>query len=225
MLKCKDFNTFQVSLFSPEESEQIQEYAGKIEALDGICNGTKVDLILVLVREKLATEVDIRLDSMVIRSQAETFKSQLGQLGFECELGPVTPLWEPQVLQSGDMDAFNIPHRQRFFVALSQYDAKRLKRADEEADGKVLGELFGFPKTAISAYISSNNPNSDLLRIRDLGVDPKAECAPFCQFALSSDHWREELGVAQRWGEIIKEYAPTLYREIQQRYRLRLSRE
>ncbi len=115
-----------------------------------------------------------------------------------------------------------------FYIARTQSEADELKRLFEVENDELkfyerLGELSGFPQTAIKAYgeylrMGRPTEGGPLLNIRT-GVDvPKEiliqDSATFIQFRLSRDNWREELKTVQKWSDEIKQVDPQLHKKL-----------
>jgi len=68
-------------------------------------------------------------------------------------------------------------------------------------DDKTRGLLFGYPKTAVQAFDSG-----DVLAVEQQRDLLQAEGLPDASFALSRQHWREELAVLYQWYDMLKAY-------------------
>jgi hypothetical protein len=88
---------------------------------------------------------------------------------------------------------------------------------------RTMGELSGFPQTAIDAYVhdfenaSSSNATSQtqLLSVDHVLKEHKETPFLYCiQFRLSKEHWQKELEVARVWCAAIKKYYPALYERV-----------
>jgi hypothetical protein len=199
-----------MNLALPDDIE-IAETAREIEALEGVENNVKLDLILILAGQKSATEILNANFPTPGRPHVDPndLKQKLFELGFECKAVGEDPPFESQ----------------NIYVGLTQHDVQQLKTATETKDRHKMGEIYGFPKTAITAYCECENPPTDMLEIRDLPPEiSQSSYAPFCQFALSPLNWREEIKTAQKWRDTIHTYSPTLYEERQALYRESMDR-
>jgi hypothetical protein len=90
---------------------------------------------------------------------------------------------------------------------LAAQDAKwltKLVEADRTGDDKLLGTCFGFAPTAIQAYVAGTcvPPNQPEIPL---------ETRAFAHFMVSPGHWQDEVGVAARWSQVVKELSPQLY--------------
>lgn len=74
------------------------------------------------------------------------------------------------------------------------------------------GELYGFPTTAVEAYV---NDKQSVFSRRTLPLDVRDQDYVFlAQFALSRDHWREELETPKKWAEALAKNVPVLWQEF-----------
>lgn len=114
-------------------------------------------------------------------------------------------LWQPE----GD-------GRQRLNQLADIYIAKdkdvldAIVRARKTNDHTLLGLSLGFPKTAVEAFETDRK-----IFIKDL--EPRvqlSEAGQFTYFALSKDHWREELGVVEEWIAAVKKNSSILWNEL-----------
>lgn len=114
-----------------------------------------------------------------------------------------------------------------FYLARTKSEAKELKRlfervTDEKNCYKRLGELSGFPPTAIEAYgkyIDEGSPidGDSVVTIEHKNLPEeikKRDWFNFTQFRLSRNNWREELETSKRWAEVTKLLDPKLYEII-----------
>ena len=85
-------------------------------------------------------------------------------------------------------------------------------------DHRTLGRLFGFPQTAIDAFVRDGW--KCCIGKMDLPQEVQdQDYALFLQFALSKDNWRNEIETAQRWYEALLKYAPAILKEYEDAYK------
>jgi len=88
--------------------------------------------------------------------------------------------------------------------------AERADNSDYYSYGMALGKALGYPETAIIADATkSAMPISEYPP--ELLNDPSRK---FCVFALSREHWQEEMEVVKQQAEFIKKEDPSLYNAI-----------
>jgi hypothetical protein len=101
-----------------------------------------------------------------------------------------------------------------YLVTKDQSILNKLITAYKDKDDKTLGSIFAYPETAINAH-----GTKDQLNWEDLPVSEKerlhiAEMLPFLNFTGSREHYTEELEAAKKNMELIKENAPSLFKEL-----------
>ncbi|HEV2403006.1 MAG TPA: hypothetical protein VGS08_02285 [Candidatus Saccharimonadales bacterium] len=78
-------------------------------------------------------------------------------------------------------------------------------------DVTTTGELFGYPKTAVTAmgtYVQTGN-ETVLLPVQEQDdIERKAGLRDtyFVNFRFSRDHWKDELAICQHWYEVLRTY-------------------
>lgn len=74
------------------------------------------------------------------------------------------------------------------------------------------GRLSGFPKTAISAFVSDQSKllSNEVVDERTKNI----EWHYFCQMRFTKAHWQEELAVVEKWAEAVKELSPNMYSKV-----------
>lgn len=98
--------------------------------------------------------------------------------------------------------------RLTLFVASDRDWLQKLRDADERRDPRLLGECFGFPRTAVDAYLFHRAIAPD--RLRKIPVETKA----FAQYMLSRDHTAEDLATAERWAAATSRLSPKIYADV-----------
>ena len=80
-----------------------------------------------------------------------------------------------------------------------------------------LGELSGYPETAIDAYCAAERTGDRdhwLIKAHELPVGVRRSHAfMFVHFRLSRRYWKKELEEAKRWSDNIKRSSPLIHRE------------
>jgi hypothetical protein len=81
------------------------------------------------------------------------------------------------------------------------------------ADYKELGLAFGYPESAIEAFMNDTTIAKD-----DLPEDVRKSSAfVFSTFRLSKDNWQEELKQGQAWADCVGSLSPKTYNEVMER--------
>ncbi len=79
---------------------------------------------------------------------------------------------------------------------------------------KEFGQIYGFPQTAVEAFDELDK------MFFDIPEDIKnKDYMAFCWFALSKEHWQQEIKVAQKWAQTVKDLSPNLYNRIVIKYK------
>jgi hypothetical protein len=109
----------------------------------------------------------------------------------------------------------------KFFVAKNIILAKRLMKAENTDDDKTIGQLAGFPKTAVKAYLKSKKISNVLtIKRSELPAAVKnRNYLAFATFYFSKNHWQEELKTPKKWAETIKNLDPQLYEKTVRNYK------
>ena len=79
-----------------------------------------------------------------------------------------------------------------------------------ELNDKRLGELMGYPKTAIDAYVSKDESKQTSF---DEYLETTKEYRELFGFRISKEHAEEEKSVLNRWHNLILQYAPELLKK------------
>jgi hypothetical protein len=97
------------------------------------------------------------------------------------------------------------------FIARTKETATQLADAARTKDDKRLGELFGFPDTAISAYISK-----DLIpfhKIPKFTDDITSEEMKFLNHMISKQNWKTEILYLPEFASDIRHISPKIYHD------------
>lgn len=97
-----------------------------------------------------------------------------------------------------------LPRGDSIYVAKSAEILKKLLET-EATDDYNLGLLYGYPESAVKAFVSK-----DFLAEED---EPPMDESLF-PFRLSKENWQEELKVMEKWNNAVKEYTPKIYEKF-----------
>ena len=97
-----------------------------------------------------------------------------------------------------------------FLIGKDQETLTKLKNVSKEVGGSEDAKIFDIPATAIDAW--NNGTTKDLETLPD--DIRNSEVFQFIDFALSEDHWKEEIEFVRRRADAIKNLAPELYAKI-----------
>ena len=89
-------------------------------------------------------------------------------------------------------------------------------------NSKEIGLLFGYPKTAVEAYLKGEDYLIPFNQENEF-ISPKImhqDYMKFLNFRLSKDHWEEELEIPKKYAEIIKTKSPYLYNQLMEKMKV-----
>lgn len=115
------------------------------------------------------------------------------------------------VLQTND----ELPGRRRYnqicdiFVGITDVDAQELFNAVEKMDHPGIGYALGYPNTAVSVFGSENAVFTE-----DLPEHPFPDIEKYVYFALSKQHYADELAVVQKWYDVVVENSKIISVEL-----------
>ena len=92
------------------------------------------------------------------------------------------------------------------YVARKPEVLEELLNAVDTHDEYSLGRLYGYPETAIQAYLG--------YRDRFMGNMFQHPCGYFAQFVFSRDFFEEEYEIPLKWAHTVKRLSPKMYEEI-----------
>ena len=206
----------------------IYDAVHRLEALD-IEPDTKVDFLLVLAGDKPATHwhqaaafyhdgmaPDSRDTSRFLKAVEWVKASGLswglldehvdaqGKRTDRTTGAPIGELMLVRYRKPGETTVKNAEDRLNLYLATSPAWLDELIKADRSADDRLLGICFGFPPSAIEAYIADTClPPSQ--------IQAPAEVQAFAAYMLSPDQPLEDLKIAARWANTVRRYSPGLY--------------
>lgn len=106
-------------------------------------------------------------------------------------------------------------------VGRGRDSVEKYAQAVQDENDEEMGESFGYPKTAIEAYLSK----IESIRRQDLPPEIKEkDFYPFIQFGvLSKENWEKEIETAKLWANAVKRNSPKLFEEYTQYIRKEVS--
>ena len=204
----------------------------RIENLEYLTPQDRMILILTYLGEKPVSKIEISFterhpysDLAEIIDQKERLEQLLRTLGLKFKIV------EKRTVDENGFEEIIF----EFLISRDEKKIEELEKAINEGDEVRMGELYGYPKTAVEAYVKSmqilREGEKDVLDIslesifderewfNNLSPEEKNSLIKegvlnFKVFTFSKKHWREELNVVRRWQSIIRERAPRLYQEI-----------
>lgn len=96
----------------------------------------------------------------------------------------------------------------KVYIARTAEDLERVKLANETNDARLYGQSYGFPNSAIDAYVSNTTVSPDLVD----GMTP--EVRAFAQYGFSESNAPDEIATAQQWHDAVLDASPVIYKEV-----------
>lgn len=198
--------------FKPEVLERIEK--AKIEIYD------KINLLLTKGGLKPASEIslviktwhDEGLTEHMSEKDVQEALSVIQALGLPYRLGERKIVEEPHSTEDE-------PDRQKFFrrdqmnilVGRTPEDLEFLERALKSNSDEMSGKAFGFPPTAVEAFVGKR----ETLDRQSLPSNVQhSDGILFSSPTLSQDNWQQEVKQGQLYGKFIKKISPKLYEEM-----------
>lgn len=110
--------------------------------------------------------------------------------------------------------------RYTFLIAKKEEVLEALKKAFELKDHETMGRLFGYPETAVEAFVKGEIISDYSKWWWSLPEEKRKDLEKegimnLLNFSLSKEHWEEELETLRRWQKVIKEKAPKLWEKLE----------
>lgn len=182
----------------------------------------KIEIILVLCGQKPTTEMEFSSNSWEEGAKEENIdeatinelRKNLRQLNLRSYVSPeelIETNIEDRLAGEKEPQARKSKHR-NVIISKNEHDLQEMITAMEVGDDNAMGRLFGYPVTTIQAF---NNISSEGIFRKDLPEEVRnAEYYPYIQFGiLSRDNWQEEVNVAKRWMDRVKDFDETLHNQ------------
>lgn len=191
----------------PISPENEKELVAKIEAIK-TTDDTKADIVLLWKDLKKASDIIITGDSEMTEAEREVTCREAEDLFKKLGLSYVKNNREM-------VAALGIAE---YIVSKNQTDMLLYQKAwnqDGDTEAKTLGNLLGFPDTAIEAYQAGEVLDESMLPEDVVSLDTRA----FLWYKLSKDHWQEEIKTAEKWARQIQKTDSQLYTRLIERYK------
>lgn len=94
------------------------------------------------------------------------------------------------------------------------YLAEHLGKEESVEATRRLGEILGYPDTAIEAWLASDRSKAILHEAVEEPELLTQDYMAFRKFRLSKAHWREEIQTLQKWADEIRRLNPVFYEKI-----------
>ncbi len=111
------------------------------------------------------------------------------------------------------IEKFYLREQMEILIGRSKEDLDLLVQALQTKSDELLGKAFGFPQTAIEAFVGKRKK----LDISTLPKEVrKSDAMLFSSPTLSEDNWQEEVEQGQRKADFIKKISPIIYEELKE---------
>jgi hypothetical protein len=199
--------------------ESDEDLAGKIRLIeqgeDHHSFQDKTRLVLIAAGEKPATIIDVRNTylSKYNERRMREMKAFYEQLGLPFKIKKRTD--DHRIIAS-------------VYVGRDDNWLNRLMKADDEDNDLECGRCYGFPKTAIEAYMGERERFYGKFDVQmghytivqclfELAEEdiPHEKLDPFIQFVFSQDNFRQEfISTSLRWHNVVRRLSPKIYDQI-----------
>lgn len=178
----------------------------------------KMEMVLLLTQKKPTTDLQFCSETWLEgQEEKDIDRRQIQKLLDDLQLLNLTGRIEldelNEVTERDDEGKETVKQRRimEIFVAKNEEALVKMKKAREEGNHSVIGEMYGFPQSAREAF----SDNSRGFFRSQLPVElRKEEWYPYITFGvLSRDNWQEEIEIAKGWMEAVKQFDGELHRE------------
>lgn len=193
-----------------ENSEIKREFIEQVEA-SMLAIDDKVNILLTKAGLKPSSGLDIVIKT---EYQGETTEHlNEGEVEKILDLvkrsGIPYEIWKQEIM---DEEMFRREHL-RVLVARGEKELKNLKEALESNSPQLIGQAYGFPKSAIEAF----NHERPALDAKTLSKEmQKTDAMIFSTPTLSADNWPEEIKQGQSYADFLKMFSPKIYQEYKE---------
>lgn len=168
---------------------------------------SKIELVAILIGEKPATILHAMIDESETRKALlQEFLNDIAKAGLLLELGQKEFFDPSGYIQDGQYHTDGRGyHRVPVFIAKTRRNLKAIATASTDEE---FGKLYGFPETAVMAYVGKGNYTRFSMpwSMKIAGPDHYT----FLGFVLSMENWHEETDQVRKVFEAIKKAAPGL---------------
>lgn len=208
------------SNFEKEEKTKIApEFLKSVEESKLVIDD-KVNLLLTKVGFKPASEILLVIKSEYEKEITEHMQEKdvqevieiIKKSGLPFQLGKRETIKESyQTEEEPKIEKFFQREQMKILIGRSKEDLDFLVQALETKSDELLGRAFGFPETAIEAFVGKK----EKLDISKLSKEIReSDAVLFSSPTLSENNWQEEIKQGQSYADFIKKISPTIYEEM-----------
>jgi hypothetical protein len=200
------------------EKEKVKEAIEELKRLPLLLKGNILDLVLTIVGEKPLTSIEFGIEEEKRWKAEELFQGLKTILG---KLNLTVQKIERPGMEKNEIAIY-------IFVAKSNEIISKAIEAWKKKDEETIGELYGYPETAVKAFVEAmedfKTKEKELLLpgenwVEHIDEETRKEIArkrllEFVGFRLSREHYKEELKVAERWRGAVERICPEFLEEL-----------
>ncbi|MBI5401486.1 hypothetical protein HZB05_01510 [Candidatus Wolfebacteria bacterium] len=160
----------------------------------------------------IKTQTDEGLTEHMSEKEVQEFLSIIKESGLPYRFQDREVIREPySTKKEPEIQKFYRREQMNILIGRSREELDLLEHALESKSDEMLGRAFGFPPTAIEAFVGKRKP----LNRQSLSPDIQhSDGILFSSPTLSQDNWQEEIKQGEQCGKFIKEISPQLYNEM-----------
>jgi hypothetical protein len=174
----------------------------------------KIEILLIYANQKPATTIDLdNFNEFFLNEESYKTKDLKPIQNLLCKIN-LFHIIEPQewaineyMMPNGNIIQFPT-NFQTLYISKNPEFTKRLLKASKIGDEKEIGRMYGFPETAIQAYLGERRPFIGKTHYNN-------PLDFFTGFVFSQKYFKEELeSTSKRWHDTIKKLSPKMHQEI-----------
>lgn len=164
--------------------------------------------ILLIIKSEYEGETTEHMNEKELQESLNIIKES----GLPFQLGKSEVVKESyQAEKEAGIEKFYQREQMKVLIGHSKGDLDFLIQALETKSDELLGKAFGFPKTAIEAFIGKREE----LDISALSQEVReSDALLFSSPTLSKDNWQEEIKQGQQDADFVKKISPIIYEEM-----------
>jgi len=207
-----DLENIREGEITPEEIERIEKSKMTIDDkinLLLIKGGLKPSSEILLV---IKTQHDEGLTEHMNEEEVQEALSIIQESGLSYRFNDREIVREPyRTEKEPEIQRFYRREQMSILIGRSPKELGFLERALESKSDEMLGKAFGFPPTAVEAFVGKRKP----LNRHSLALEIQhGDGILFSSPTLSQDSWQEEIKYGQQRGKFIKKISSQLYNEM-----------
>lgn len=195
------------------KKENLKESFVEIEGCKIITDVDRAAVALTFEGIKPVSEIDMWKEFAVSEQEFEDSKKRL-----LADLSLIGIFYKKEDPEYDSCESYLIAKRKEDLDKVSQLSTEDLKKYYFE-----IGKLFGYPQTAIEAFVAEDTLSFD--EIEKMSSEDRLILRHFINLALSKKHWREELDIFKKEFVSIERYMPNFYERVTTSPELELTQE